>query len=79
MVAPLCSALVWPHLKSCLHPWGPQHSKEMGMLEQVQRRAMRVMEGLEYLSHGEGLKELELLLSMGKEGSGETSMQPSST
>lgn len=51
VIAPLCSALMWLHLESCVQPWGPEHNKDMDMLEQVQRRAMRMIEGVEHLSH----------------------------
>ena len=32
----LCSAQVSPHLQSCLQPWGPQHQKDLEVLEQGQ-------------------------------------------
>lgn len=34
----LCSALVCPYQKYGVQAWGPQHMKDVGLLEQVQRR-----------------------------------------
>ncbi|KAJ7396209.1 hypothetical protein BTVI_147194 [Pitangus sulphuratus] len=44
----LCSALVRPHLGCCI-----QHRTDMDLLKWVQRRAMKMVRGLEHLSYGD--------------------------
>ena len=61
-IIPLYSALMRHHLKHCIQPWGPQHKKDMELLKWIQRRAMRMISGLEHLSNVERLRDMGISL-----------------
>jgi len=58
VILPFFSTFMRPHLESRVQFWNPQHKKNMELLERVQRRATKMIRGMEHFCCEERLRRL---------------------
>ena len=49
-----------PHLEYCVQMGSPQHRRDTDLLEHIQRRATKMIQGMKQLSYEDRLRELGL-------------------
>lgn len=60
VIVPIYPILVRLSLEPFIQIWGLQYRKEIGLIEQIQKRALKMIRELEQLSYGDRLRDLEL-------------------
>ena len=53
---PLYSALVRAHLEYCIQMWRPQYRRDIDLLERIQKRATKMIQGMKHLLHKDRLR-----------------------
>ena len=72
MIPPFCSVLLRPHLEYCVQMWSSQYRRDTDLLECLQRRAIKILQGMEHLPCENRLRVLGMFSLENREGSRET-------
>lgn len=67
----LCSALMQPHLKHCVHFQSLQYKKDIERLESIQRREAKTLKDLEWKTY-----EITFFVQLREDEAGEVSLWP---
>jgi len=62
IILPLCKSLVRLHLDYAIPAWCPHYQKDIAVLEQVQRRATKMVNGLQNITYEQRLQVLGLTM-----------------
>ena len=60
MLVLLCKMYIRSHKEYCVQVWNPYLAKDIDVIEKVQRRATKCLQGLSQLSYEDCLKKLDL-------------------
>jgi len=60
IIVRLYKSLIRPHLEYCMSVWRPHYRKDIDLLEGVQRRALKLIDGFKDLSYEERLRAVHL-------------------